>query len=144
MVSVKPVPAASTLMRTSPGPGSGMVGSSAICRTSGPPNREMRRCCQGMRRGLSAGKVFWLGFPVGFRGFIMLSAALCVCGDAAPDIILVTTLFVLVFCRTFLHRGVFAFRVVVLHAHISTVAYIKTGYCYAAALPLSYLPTSTS
>jgi DNA invertase Pin-like site-specific DNA recombinase len=42
------VPAASTLMRTSSGPGSGRVGCSANSRTSGPPNREIRMCCQGM------------------------------------------------------------------------------------------------
>ena len=58
----------------------------------------------------------------------MLSAALCVCGGASvPGIILVTTFFVFILCRTFLHRGIFAFRVVVLHAHISTVAYIEIG-----------------
>jgi hypothetical protein len=42
--------AASTLMRTSPGPGSGIVGCSASSRTSGPPNRAIRMCCQAMRR----------------------------------------------------------------------------------------------
>jgi hypothetical protein len=78
--------------------------------------------------GLLADKVSWLNILVGFRGFIILSAALCVCGgDSVPGIILMTTLFVLIFCRTFLHRGIFAFRVVVLHAHISIVAYIEIG-----------------
>jgi len=44
-VSVNPAPAARTLMRTSPGPGSGTRDSSASWRTSGPPNRAMRICC---------------------------------------------------------------------------------------------------
>jgi hypothetical protein len=64
----------------------------------------------------------------------MLSATLCVRGGVVPDIILVTTLFVLIFCRTFLHRGVFAFRVVVLHAHISAVAYFEIGYFFLEGL----------
>jgi len=64
----------------------------------------------------------------------MLSATLCVCGGVVPGIILQTTLFVLIFCRTFLHRGVFAFRVVVLHAHISAVAYIEIGYFFLKGL----------
>src|SRR5271166_2390306 len=47
-LSVKPVPAARILMRTSPGPGSGMVGCSASSRTSGPPKRVIRMCCHDM------------------------------------------------------------------------------------------------
>src|SRR5712675_1410158 len=47
-LSVKPVPAARTLMRTSPGPGLGIVDSSASSKTSGPPNRDMRTCCHDM------------------------------------------------------------------------------------------------
>lgn len=47
-LSVKPVPAARTLMRTSPVPGFGIVGSSASSKTSGPPNRDMRTCCHDM------------------------------------------------------------------------------------------------
>jgi len=85
-------------------------------------------------QALLADKVSWLNILVGFRGFIMLSAALCVCGgDSVPGIILMTTLFVLIFCRTFLHRGIFAFRVVVLHAHISIVAYIELPKCVLAS-----------
>jgi len=48
-LSVKPVPAARTLMRTSPVPGFGIIGSSASSKTSGPPNRDMRTCCHDMR-----------------------------------------------------------------------------------------------
>src|SRR6267378_2512291 len=47
-LSVKPVPAARILMRTSPGPGSGMVGCSASSRTSGPPKSVIRMCCHDM------------------------------------------------------------------------------------------------
>src|SRR5664279_3033570 len=47
-LSVKPVPAARILMRTSPGPGSGMVGCSASSRTSGPPKRVIWMCCHDM------------------------------------------------------------------------------------------------
>src|ERR1700694_653697 len=47
-LSVKPVPAARILMRTSPGPGSGMVGCSANSRTSGPPKRVIQMCCHDM------------------------------------------------------------------------------------------------
>ena len=50
MVSVKPVPAAITLMRTSPEPGTGTVSSSTTSNTSGPPNREIRMCRQVMGR----------------------------------------------------------------------------------------------
>ena len=35
-------------MRTSPGPGSGMVGCSASSRTSGPPKRVIQMCCHDM------------------------------------------------------------------------------------------------
>src|SRR6187401_2131231 len=47
-LSVKPVPAARILMRTWPGPGSGMVGCSANYRTAGPPNRVIQMCCHDM------------------------------------------------------------------------------------------------
>src|SRR5882757_5423655 len=47
-LSVKPVPAARILLRTTPGPGSGMVGCSASSRTSGPPKHVIRTCCLDM------------------------------------------------------------------------------------------------
>jgi len=60
----------------------------------------------------------------------MLSAALRVRRGAVPVIVLQPTLFILISRRAFLHRGVFAFRVVVLHAHISAVAYSEIGYFF--------------